>query len=216
MSDCFDQLSHFPLAHRRCCFQRSQCVGSTVPDAFWPTDRPTAHTRIWSIIWTSRCCVQVCSLANEQAGCEPRLRGYVGDFIMTAENSTTAHSRATLAGHRPMPCYGEVNASVITDQAAPVGQAQGIRTLPRSMCTHASGTQTTKNRPTIARTGLSLAYGQAFSRAKLLFSYSDRIPSRSCMPVPSDSLSRAKRYHAASTLVDKRANRRPSLVRPAS
>lgn len=89
------------------------------------------------------CCVQVRSLANEQAelaGWEPRPRGYVGDSIMTAKNSLTAHSRATLAGHSPMPCYAVVNASLITDQAAPVGQAQGIRTPPRSMCTHASST----------------------------------------------------------------------------
>jgi hypothetical protein len=52
---------------------------------------------------------------------------------------------------------------MMTDQAAPVGQAQGIRTLPGPVCTHASGPQAADSCPTIARTALPLAERQASS-----------------------------------------------------
>ena len=58
-------------------------------------------------------------LAAAQAG------GQVGDSIMTAKNSHTAHGRETLLGHRPMPCHGAVNASMNSNQAALVVQGAG-------------------------------------------------------------------------------------------
>lgn len=72
--------------------------------------------------------------STSRAGSEASPGVQVGDSIMTAGNSHTAHSRAILAEHRPMPCYGVVNASMITDKAAPVVQAQGIRTPSGSKC----------------------------------------------------------------------------------
>lgn len=52
--------------------------------------------------------LRTAQLTCQRAGwLRARLRGYLGEsIIMRAENSITAPSRATLAGHRPMPCYG--------------------------------------------------------------------------------------------------------------
>lgn len=93
--------------------------------------------------------------------------GQVGDSIVTAEASRTAHNRATLIDHRPMPYYGAVNASVNTDQAAPVVQAQGIRTPPGSMCVYAcimDGGQ--PKCPTTAQTGSFSAQGPSCVEGK--------------------------------------------------
>lgn len=133
-----------------------------------------------------------------------RLRGYLGESFMRAENSITAPSRATLAGHRPMPCYGAVNASVTTDQAAPVGPAQGIRTLAGSMCTQCI--RQARGRPAKeSHRGANWpasdqrqAFVESNAPVRVLGSY----PKPLLHALPSDSLSRAKSYRAAATLVD--------------
>lgn len=121
MSDCFDdEPSHFPppsppLPTVAVCLSAARS-----PGAFLRRPANRRHTR------ASRVCL--CHLACLDAAYSPphsprswlsgwlagwlrtTLRGYVGEFITRAEYSTTAPSRATLAGHRPMPCYGAVNA----------------------------------------------------------------------------------------------------------
>lgn len=164
--------------------------------------------RIRSIIWTSRCCVQVSSLVNESSWPRGRPRGQVGDSIVTAETSRTAHNRATLIEHRPMPYYGAVNASVIIDQAARVVQAQGIRTPPGSLCVYAcimDGGQ--PKCPTTAQTGSFSAQGP---NAKLrrgensLVADSGRLFRLLCLcyVCPFGFALPGTRYHGAATLVN--------------
>lgn len=98
-------------------------AGSRV--AFWPIDRPTdqpkahvhTHTHPGGIILTPMCRVQLSSPRQEQAGREPGSGGL--PRRVHHEGRKQYHSppsRATLAGHRPMPCHGAVNASVTSDK----------------------------------------------------------------------------------------------------
>jgi hypothetical protein len=101
----------------------------------------------------------------------------------------TAHSRATLAGHRPMPCYGAVNASVDPRPSSARGSGAGHPNSPPGQCVQMRQART--------QASCLLAHRQAFSRARLLGRILGSYPKPLLRAVPSDSLSRAKRYRAA-------------------
>lgn len=168
-----------------------------------PTDRPTdgthAHPGSSGPLGAA---YRSAHSSTARAGCEAGSGVQVGDSIMTAGNSRTAHSRAILAEHRPMPCYGVVNASMITDKATPVVQAQGIRTRPGSKCIPSAriryGGQLMC--PTRAQTSPCLLIGQAL-RESSWHAHSGRIPSR-FSTLRLRIRSPTKRYHAAGPLVN--------------
>lgn len=133
--------------------------------------------------------------STSRAGCEASSGVQVGDSIMTAGNSRTAHSRAILAEHRPMPCYGVVNASMITNKAAPVVQAQDIRTRPGSKCIPSACPDTEASScvpPGRKRVLTYLGTHRPGSERKLLACTLGSHPKPLLYAAPSDSLSHAR------------------------